>query len=131
MKHKLINDQWVCCPFGSGYRRDYVVESTTQFQRSIPSSRKRHFKTYSVGQIKEIRDDYLTVWIVGANELWDVPISEIEPIDVLQTGDKFDKKICNICHCLLDVEKFDRNQNNKNNWHCSQTKLPELSNRYR
>ena len=32
--------------------------------------------------------------------------------DVTKTGDEFPKKICNICHKLLDTTKFARNQNN-------------------
>lgn len=32
---------------------------------------------------------------------------------MLQTGDKFANKICNICHRLLPREEFSRNQTNK------------------
>ena len=31
-------------------------------------------------------------------------------LDVNKTGDKYDSKICNICHCLKPVENFSRNQ---------------------
>jgi len=33
-------------------------------------------------------------------------------VDVTETGDEFPKKICNICHKLLDTTLFARNQNN-------------------
>lgn len=33
----------------------------------------------------------------------------------LQTGDSFEKKICNVCNRLLPVSQFEKNQNGKNN----------------
>ncbi|MFC1920290.1 endonuclease VII domain-containing protein [Chloroflexota bacterium] len=46
----------------------------------------------------------------------ELPLSpdDIEIFDVTKTGDAFSKKICNICHKLLDTTKFARNQNNIN-----------------
>src|SRR3989338_6381662 len=35
--------------------------------------------------------------------------------DVTKTGDAFAKKICNICHKLLNATEFAKNQNAKNN----------------
>ena len=35
--------------------------------------------------------------------------------DVNKTGDGFKKKICNVCHKLLNTTHFDKNQNAKNN----------------
>lgn len=32
-----------------------------------------------------------------------------------ETGDAFDKKVCNVCHKLLETNQFDLNQNGKNN----------------
>ena len=109
----LEKDQWVCCPKGSGYRHesDSLVDSS--IYRRDTSLRKRHFKPNSVGLIKSVDNESATIWLIGTNEIWNVYISEIEPIDVLQTGDKFEKKICNICHCLLAVKKFAKNQTNK------------------
>jgi hypothetical protein len=37
---------------------------------------------------------------------------DFEIFDVTKTGDEFPKKICNICHKLLDTTEFARNQNN-------------------
>ena len=39
---------------------------------------------------------------------------DYQVIDVTKTGDEFPKKICNICHKLLDTTLFARNQNNIN-----------------
>lgn len=35
--------------------------------------------------------------------------------DPIKTGDNFSHKICNVCHRYLPIEKFSRNQNQKNN----------------
>lgn len=39
---------------------------------------------------------------------------DYEVIDITKTGDEYSKKICNICHKLLDTTLFARNQNNVN-----------------
>jgi len=41
-----------------------------------------------------------------------LPQSDYQVINVAETGDEFPKKICNICHKLLDTTLFARNQNN-------------------
>jgi hypothetical protein len=49
--------------------------------------------------------------------LWqDVVLSpeDYQILDVTKTGDEYSKKICNICHKLLDTTLFARNQNNVN-----------------
>ena len=109
---KFVLDQWVYCPNGSGFRHERGTLSAIH-QREVPSHRERHFKQNSVGQIMAIGQDIATVWLIGTDESWDISVSEIKSIDLLETGDKFQKKICNICHCLLGVENFDRNQTNK------------------
>lgn len=40
--------------------------------------------------------------------------SDYQILDVTKTGDEYPKKICNICHKLLDTTLFARNQNNVN-----------------
>src|SRR3989344_1184487 len=40
---------------------------------------------------------------------------DYEVFDEEKTGDAFPKKICNVCHKLLDTTLFDRNQNGINN----------------
>ena len=49
--------------------------------------------------------------------IWqEVPLTpdDFEILDVTRTGDVFPKKICNICHKLLNTSDFARNQNNIN-----------------
>ncbi|MDE0471393.1 MAG: endonuclease domain-containing protein [Ekhidna sp.] len=93
---------WVCCRLGSGY----------QEEEGCASNRKRHFKPNSVGLQKSVDKHIAKVWLIGKDEVWFVPLSDIEEIEVLKTGDKYDEKICNKCHCLLPVSDFDQNQNN-------------------
>ncbi len=40
---------------------------------------------------------------------------DFEIFDVTKTGDAFPKKICNMCHKLIDTREFARNQNAINN----------------
>jgi len=95
---------WVFCLEGMGYQCE---------ENNKVSSRKRHFKKKSVGKIKNLTDDFAFVWFIGFDQTWKVPINEISAVNVVETGDKFTSKICNICHCLLPVGRFQRNQNNK------------------
>lgn len=41
--------------------------------------------------------------------------NDFEIIDIAKTGDSFPKKICNICHKLLNTSEFAKNQNGINN----------------
>lgn len=41
--------------------------------------------------------------------------NDLEIFDVRKSGDGFHKKICNICHKLLNTVEFAKNQNAKNN----------------
>ena len=57
-------------------------------------------------------DDKVIVWLIGNNETWTVPVEEVEELNETETGDKYENKICNVCHRLLPVKKFAKNQNN-------------------
>lgn len=106
-------EKWVCCPKGRGYLHE--ISLNIGHQRALPntvSKRLRHFKKNSVGIIKHVNRDKVTVWLIGSDQFWDVNLNEIDEIDVLDTGDKKSHKICNICHCLLPVEDFAKNQTN-------------------
>ncbi len=99
----MPDHKWVVCPKGQG----------RQHEDGIPENRIRNFKSDSVGLVKEETEDTAIVWLIGRDEIWSVPLKETRFINVNETGDKFESKICNVCHCLLPVEKFDKNQNNK------------------
>ena len=95
--------QWVCCIKSEGYRHE----------NGEVSKRKRELPNNAIAWLAAIDGDIATIWLIGKDETWDVPADSIEPIDVLKTGDKFAKKICNSCHCLFPTKHFARNQNNK------------------
>ena len=97
-----MSHRWVVCIEGKGRLHEH----------GVPENRTRKFKVNSIGLVQEDHGKSLMVWLIGRNEIWTVPASKVEDIDVGKTGDKFKKKICNICHCLLPVSHFARNQTN-------------------
>jgi transcription elongation factor Elf1 len=95
-------NSWVVCKQGKGYL----------FKNNIQEKLETNFDKDTVGLIREDRGDNLLVWLIGADCDFIIPKVEVEKIDVTKTGDKFEFKICNVCHCLKSVENFARNQNN-------------------
>jgi len=95
-------NKWVVCKQGKGY----------SFKDNVQEKFETHFDKNAVGLIKEERGNYFLVWLIGSDSNWIVSNNEVEEIDVTKTGDKFDFKICNVCHCLKPTEKFAKNQNN-------------------
>lgn len=95
-------NEWAVCTAGRGR----IVEN------GVAERRERNFPQNSVGLVEAAADGGIIVWLIGRNEKWLVPAADIKKVDVLQTGDKHLQKICNICHRLLPVESFARNQNN-------------------
>ena len=96
-------EDWVCCKESSGYRHEDDSVST----------QRRHFQKKSVGILKELNSDIATVWLIGKNETWNIAASSLAVVDVFKTGDNYNNKICNICHRLLSVDSFAKNQSNK------------------
>ena len=99
---------WVYCPEGRGYLHGGLAH-----ERAVVSSRLRHFSLNAVGMRKAMDGKYAIVWLIGSGETWSVPGHEVRPVNVLETGDKWQNKICNICHCLLPIKDFALNQHNK------------------
>lgn len=81
--------------------------------------------TVSLNDIPVEKDDIAIVEEAGETttqlffiKLWQkigLKNTDFEDFDVTRTGDAYPKKICNVCHKLLDTTKFDRNQNGVNN----------------
>jgi transcription elongation factor Elf1 len=94
--------RWVVCRYGKGYL----------VQNNIQEKLETNFDKDSIGLVKEERGDNFLVWLIGNDSEFIISKSEVEYIDVTKTGDKFEFKICNVCHCLKPVENFARNQNN-------------------
>jgi hypothetical protein len=93
---------WVVCKQGKGYlvKNDVQEKFETNFDKD------------AVGIIKEERGENLLIWLIGTDTHWIVSKTDVEEIDVTKTGDKFDYKFCNVCHCLKPTANFARNQNN-------------------
>lgn len=91
---------WICCFSGKGY----------QIENGDVSIRERHFPENSVGRIESLADERATIWLIGRDERWEVKTDSVKVVDVTKTGDNFDNKICNMCHCFLPVAQFAKNQ---------------------
>lgn len=95
-------DNWVHCVKNEGFRHE----------NDLVSTRSRRFAENAVGQVKAIKDNCITVWLIGSNEIWDLLLDAVHVIDITKTGDTYTHKICNVCHCLFSVRKFAKNQTN-------------------
>ncbi len=78
------------------------------------------FKDFSipkneVGIIEKITKDSAVVSFAYSNRTVQLPREDITLFKPSETGDQFPKKVCNVCHRLLDVNMFQKNQNGKNN----------------
>ena len=70
---------------------------------------------YDVGIIEsETKEDALIFFIRNWQKV-KLLKKDFKIFDVRKAGDAFPKKICNICHKLLDTPKFAKNQNGINN----------------
>jgi transcription elongation factor Elf1 len=92
--------EWVVCKQGRGYL----------FKNDIQEKIETNFDKDAVGLIKEERGAHFLIWLIGSDSYWIILKKNVEKIDVTKTGDKFDYKICNVCHCLKPIEKFSKNQ---------------------
>jgi hypothetical protein len=95
-------NKWVVCRNGRGYL----------YKDNIKERLETNFDIDSVGLIEGEVDDSFIVWLIGSDNRYVVKKNDTQQIDVTKTGDKYDYKICNICHCLKPVEQYDKNQNN-------------------
>ena len=68
---------------------------------------------YSVGIIENKNKDESKVNFIWFKEAITISNSDYKIFDPLKTGDLFLKKVCNVCHRLLDTKIFSKNQNGK------------------
>ena len=97
---QCLKDKWIVCFVGKGRLIDNGQTTWT-------------FPKNSVAFVEKVVGDTVHVWLIGKNQKCSVPVAEVRVIDVFETGDKYEHKICNVCHCLLPVEGFALNQTNK------------------
>lgn len=72
-------------------------------------------KKDEVGIIAYEDGDYFVVNFSGADYPLKINKNNVKIFNPLQTGDAFERKICNVCNRLLPVNQFAKNQNGKNN----------------
>lgn len=68
-----------------------------------------------VGIVEEKSGESITVAFIYSERVLHLEMSDVDIIDVSKIGDGFPKKICNVCHKLLDTEEFSINQTGKDN----------------
>lgn len=68
-----------------------------------------------VGIIEFEKEKTTSIFFIRAWQKVELNLNHFKLFDVWKTGDRFSKKICNICHKLLDTKEFAKNQNAKNN----------------
>jgi len=64
----------------------------------------------SVGVVKDITENEITVFFVGVNKIVKTDSEHISYLDVKKTGKPNDIKVCNICHLLKNMNEFAINQ---------------------
>jgi len=64
----------------------------------------------SVGLVGDVSGEKITVFFIGANRTVETDINHIDYLDIEKTGKPYEKKICNRCHLLKNIEEFDINQ---------------------
>ncbi|PIR78000.1 MAG: endonuclease [Candidatus Magasanikbacteria bacterium CG10_big_fil_rev_8_21_14_0_10_36_16] len=68
-----------------------------------------------VGIVELETQNTASIFFIRVWEKVELNKDDFQVFDVKKTGDAFPKKICNICHKLLDSNKFAKNQNGINN----------------
>lgn len=72
-------------------------------------------KKNEIGILNNLVNNIAKVNFVNQNKDILIDKSLIEEFNPSQTGDQYEKKVCNICNRLLETFNFQKNQNGKNN----------------
>lgn len=70
---------------------------------------------YEIGILDIKKETTAVITFVYSNCTIELDLNDVVFFNPLKTGDLYSKKICNVCHRLLDVNLFQKNQNGKNN----------------
>jgi len=90
--------EWICSKTGKGIN---------------PRGRDRSFPVERVGLVEAIENETARAWFIGVNERWQLALKDLQAVNVIETGDRFPRKICHTCHCLFPVDQFAKNQTGK------------------
>lgn len=100
----------------------FKVEDKTKFtdkfvvaNKNIKISDSISIEKDDVGIIKSEEGEQKRIFFIRIWQEIKLFTNDFEIFNVKEAGDAFTKKICNICHKLLDTQLFDRNQNAKGN----------------
>ncbi len=72
-------------------------------------------KKNEVGIIDEINGTNAIVSFIHDDITIEIGVNGFEEFNPSQTGDGYNKKVCNVCNRLLNIDMFQKNQNGKNN----------------
>lgn len=84
------------------------INKDYQYERGI-------IHQYEAGILENKKLLTAIVTFVYSNCTIELSLEDITFFNPLNTGDQYSKKLCNVCHRLLDVNLFQKNQNGKNN----------------
>jgi hypothetical protein len=84
-------------------------------KKKIAISDKLSIEKDAVGIVKTETQKGALIFFVRAWQEVELNKNDFQVFDFKKSGDAFPKKICNICHKLLDTSKFAKNQNGINN----------------
>jgi len=74
---------------------------------------KEKIEKNSVGILESQTGHSAKVHFIVLDQIVEINIDTYRVFDVSKIGDSFSKKICNVCHKLLNTKKFAKNQNAK------------------
>lgn len=84
-----------------------------KIERGQRAQLNTHFEKNSLGLVEDLDGSYVEVLLVGPNQKYVISKEHVRPLDLEQTGDAYDNKICNRCHVLKPIEEFKKNQTQK------------------
>lgn len=84
-------------------------------KKNITISNKLSIGKDDVGIIKSETSNGAVIFFVRIWREVELSKKDFQIFDFKKSGDAYPKKICNICHKLLDTNKFAKNQNGINN----------------
>jgi len=85
--------------------------------KRIDISANQFIDKYDVGIVESETENGAKIFFIRAWKSVDLKKDDFKIFNVKKVGDAFPKKICNICHRLINTKKFARNQNGVNNRH--------------
>lgn len=101
---RINEGDWIAAKMGKGWKHGL---------NGRVSNRIQNFDKMALGKVRKILSGRLEVFFIGSGEVWEVNANEVSKVNLERTGDKFRRKVCNRCHCLLPTREFAINQRNK------------------